>query len=115
MVLSYSISVFKQFKHAAMVAPPLGGVGDAATDAGTALDRPKPKLGGVAHGNALFAEPFPGKPADVFGWNPGASEPRVNLRGRQVRRLDRPERVAHVHLRRTCALVGITRSVMSET
>jgi len=73
---------FEQFKRAPTVGSPLGCIGDAETNAVAALNGPKSKLGGVVYGNTLFTEQLLGKPADVLGWNPNASKPRVNLRRR---------------------------------
>ena len=83
--------VVQQFERAAAVGSPLGCIGDAETDTIIALNCPKSKLGGVAHENALFAEQFLGKPADVPVWYPNAPKPRVNLGCREVGRLDLPE------------------------
>src|SRR5581483_3400824 len=85
--------VLQQFEGAAAVGAPFGCVGHTEPDAIIPLKGPKSKLGSVADSDPLLAEQLPGKPADVLRWNPDAAKARVDLRGRQVRRLDMSERV----------------------
>jgi hypothetical protein len=85
--------ILNQFQSRGAIRPPIGRVGNRTFRHVTGLHRPSAELRREPNGHVLRAEQFLGERFNILHRNPARAQPRINLGGRQIFRLNRFQRL----------------------